>query len=89
MRPSRSIAILGYWLELAGANSAVTGGGAKLGIAQLLRSTRQRIATIHIANLLISQSNSKDCSQLKIRLVLGVGRLRKSGHRYEPVLATV
>src|SRR5438034_10237721 len=70
-------------------SSTVTGGGVKLVVPQLLRSTRQVIAMIQIASLLISQSNSKDRRQLEIRFILGVRRLRKGGHGHEPVLAAI
>jgi len=66
-----------------------TGGGVKLVVPQLLRSTRQVIAMIQIASLLISQSNSKDRPQLEIWFILGVRRLRKGGHGHEPVLAAI
>src|SRR5438034_4562160 len=68
-------------------SSTVTGGGVKLVVPQLLRSTRQVIAMIQIASLLISQSNSKDRPQLEIRFILGVRCLRMGGHGHEPVLA--
>src|SRR6266478_6342226 len=48
-RPCRSVASSTCWRAPAGANSAVTGGGVKFVVPQLLRSTRQTIAAAKIA----------------------------------------
>ena len=67
----------------------MTGGGAKLVVEQLLRSTKQMIAPTKIESFLISETDSKNCPHLEIRLILGIGRLRESGDRYKPIPAAV
>src|SRR5437773_8907507 len=42
-----------------------------------------------ITSLLISETNSKNCSHLEIRLILSIGRLRETGDRYIPVSAAL